>query len=57
MKVKGSTYFLMILMLIMLVVIGLAVRMKYFESKLLPFVISGLILVLAVVQLRKGIAG
>ena len=47
MKIRDSSYFLMVIMVVMLVVIILSLRMEYFESKLLPLVICGVVFVLA----------
>ena len=55
MKMRGSSYFYIVIMVIMLVIIGLSLRMEYIESKLLPLIIGGLIFVLAAVGLRREI--
>lgn len=55
MKIRGSSYFYIVIMVIMLVVIGLSLGMEYFESKLLPLIIGGIVFVLAAVGLRKEI--
>ena len=58
MKIKGSSYFFMVIMVIMLVVIGLSLRMEYFESKLLPLVIGSAVFVLSAIGLwREILAG
>ena len=58
MKIKGSSYFFMVIMAFMLVAIGLSLRMEYFESKLLPLVIGGAVFVLSAIGLwREILAG
>lgn len=53
MKIRGISYFFIIIMTIMLAVIGLSLRMEYFESKLLPLIIGSMIFILAAIELRK----
>ncbi len=55
MKIRGSSYFLIVIMIIMLVIIGLSLRMEYFESKLLPLVIGSAVFVLAAIGLGREI--
>ena len=61
MKIKGSSYFLIVIMIVMLVIIGFSLRMEYFESKLLPLVISSAVFVLAAIglgrEIKAGIKG
>ncbi len=61
MKIKGSSYFLIVIIIVMLVIIGFSLRMEYFESKLLPLVISSAVFVLAVIglgrEIKAGIRG
>ena len=61
MKFKGNSYFLIVIMAVMLVIIGFSLRMEYFESKLLPLVISSAVFVLAatglVRELKTGVKG
>lgn len=56
MKVRGSSYFLIAIMVIMLVVIGLSLRMEYPEPKLLPIVVAAAVLALASLQLRSELS-
>ncbi len=55
MKIKGSSYFLIVIILIMLVTIVASLRMEDFESKFLPLTFASLILVLAVMRLWREI--
>lgn len=55
MKLKGSSYFLIFIMVSMLVVIIASLRMEYYESKLLPLLISGVVFILAGMGLRNEI--
>ena len=55
MKIKGSSYFFIVIMVIMLVIIGFSLRMEHFESKLLPLVISSAVLILSAIGLGRGI--
>lgn len=52
-KVKGSSYFLLVIMAVMLLVVGSSLRMVYFKSKLLPIVVGSIVFILAAVELRK----
>ncbi|MBI4185932.1 MAG: tripartite tricarboxylate transporter TctB family protein [Chloroflexi bacterium] len=56
MKLRGSSYLYPVIMAIALAVIGLALPMKYPESKLLPLLISSLVFVLSGIGLWKGIS-
>jgi len=55
MKIRGVSYFYILIIVIMLLVMGLSLRMPYFESKLIPLVVSGLIFILAAIALRRQI--
>ena len=55
MKMKSSTYFLMLLMAVMLVVMVLSLNMEYLTSKLLPLTVSGIVFVLGAIQLAKEV--
>ena len=55
MKLRGSSYFFIVIMVIMLVIIGLSLRMEHFESKLLPLIIGTAVLILAVIGLGREI--
>ena len=55
MKMRGISYFYLIIMVIMLVIIGLSLRMEYFASKLLPLVFSSTVFVLAAIGLGREI--
>ena len=57
MKIRGNSYFLMVIMVIMLVAIVISLRMEYRVSKLLPLVIGSSVLVLAAVGLWRDIKG
>ncbi len=50
---KASSYFLIAIMAIMLVIIGFSLRMEYRTSKLLPLTVGGIVFVLAAIQLGK----
>ncbi len=54
-KMQGSSWFLVVIIAVMLAVIVLSLRMEYLESKLLPLIISGAVLVLAAIRLGKEI--
>ena len=41
-------------MVLMLIIIGNALTMQYFSSKMLPLIISGAIFILAAIQLSRG---
>ena len=56
MKVKGSSYFYIVIMGVMLFVIATALMMEYFESKLLPLVIGGAVFILAAIGLSSEIS-
>ena len=53
MRIKASSYFLIAIMLIMLVVIGLSLRMESLTSELLPLVVGVIVFVLAAIELGK----
>ncbi len=55
MKLRGSSYFLILIMVVMLVAIGAALRMEYFASKLLPLLVGSLVFVLAAIELGRVI--
>ncbi len=55
MKLKGSAYFLIFVLLVMLVIIVSAIRMEYFEAKLLPLLVGSVVFILAAVRLRAEI--
>jgi len=55
MKISGSAYFFIVIMVIILVIIGLSLRMEHFESKLLPLVIGTAVFVLAAIGLGREI--
>jgi hypothetical protein len=55
MKMRGNSYFLMVIMAIMLVIVGSSLRMDYFKSKLLPILIGSIVFVLAAVALKQEI--
>ena len=55
MKVRGVSYFLITIMVIMLVIIGFSATMAHFESKLLPMVISSAVFVLAAIGLWREV--
>lgn len=50
-KISGSAYFYIVIMVLTLVIIGLSLGMKYFDSKLLPLIIGGAVFVLAAIGL------
>ncbi len=53
MKLRGSSYFLILIMVIMLVAIIAALRMEYFASKLLPVLVGSLVFILATIELGR----
>jgi len=55
-KLSGSSYSLIIIMVVMLVIIGLSLRLHYVASKVLPVGVSIIVFVLAAVELWKGIS-
>jgi hypothetical protein len=54
-KLSGSAYSYILIIVAMLVVIGVSLKMQYFASRLLPFLIGSIVLVLAAVALLKEI--
>ena len=56
MKIRGSSYFFITLMVIMVVIIGLSLRMEHFETKLLPLVIGSAVFVLSAIGLWREIS-
>ena len=55
MKITGNSYFLIVIMVLMLVMINLSLRMEYFTSKLLPLLISIIVFILAAIGLVQDI--
>ncbi|MFC1980600.1 tripartite tricarboxylate transporter TctB family protein [Chloroflexota bacterium] len=55
MKLRGSSYFLIIVMAVILAVIIISLRMEHLESKLLPLIFSSIAFILAGVALRSEI--
>lgn len=51
MKVKGSSYFLMVIMLVALFVIGWSVTTEHPQARLLPLLISSSLIILAIIGL------
>lgn len=47
MKMRGSSYFFIAIILVSLAFIGRSLGMEYFQSKLLPLVVGGIVLVLS----------
>lgn len=56
MKIKGSSYFYIAIMVVMLVIIGSSLSMKYFESRLLPLVVGSAVFALSAIGLWREIA-
>lgn len=56
MKMRGSSYSFIVIMVIMLVVIGLSLGFEYIESKLLPIVISSGVFILSAIGLWREIS-
>lgn len=52
-KLRGSSYSLIFVIVVMLAIIGLSLRLEYFASKLLPLLIGSIVLVLAVIALAR----
>jgi len=50
-KLSGSSYSLIVLLIVMLVIIGLSMRLEYLASKLLPVLISSIVFILAFIAL------
>jgi hypothetical protein len=50
---RGRSYFLIVIMAIMLVIIISSLRMDYFKSKLLPILVSSFVFILAAVELKR----
>ena len=57
MKSRGNFYFLIFVIVAMLAVFILSALQKYYESKLLPMIISGIVLILAGIGLGREMAG
>jgi len=57
MKIRGSTYFLMLILAVTLFVIISSLTMESFSSKLLPLVIGGATFILAALQFAGEIKG
>ena len=55
MKMRGSSYFYIVIMVVMLIAIGLSLNMEHIESKLLPLLIGGTVFVLATIGLVREI--
>ena len=49
MKVTGGVYFVLIIIALMLAVIVISVRMEYTEAKVLPLIMGGGVLILALI--------
>ncbi len=54
-KLSGSSYSLILVMVVMLALIGLSLRLEYFASKLLPLLMGSTVLLLAVIALAREI--
>jgi len=54
-KIKANSYIVMGIMAIALIAILSSLGMEQWKSKLLPLIMSGLILILGVIELRTGI--
>jgi hypothetical protein len=50
-KLSGSSYSLIVVLVVMLAVIGLSLKLEYFASKFLPLLIGSVIFVLALIAL------
>ena len=57
MKIRGSTYFLMLILAVTLFVIISSLTMESFSSKLLPLVIGGATFILAALQFAGELKG
>ena len=55
MKITGNSYFLIVIMVLMLVMINLSLRMEYFTSKLLPLLVGIIVFILAAIGLVQDI--
>lgn len=55
MKMRGNSYFLIVIMAIMLVIIYSSLQMHYFTSKLLPIIVSSIVFIIAALALKKEI--
>mgnify|MGYP001218270512 CR=1 FL=1 len=56
MKIKGNSYFLIVIMVLMAVVVSLSLRMEYFTSKLLPLLVGIIVFILAAIGLVQDIS-
>ena len=55
MKIKGSSYFFIVIMATMLAVIILSLTLEYFASKLMPLLIGSIVFILAAIGLGREI--
>ncbi len=57
MRIKAGVYSIVFVLILMLYVIGASLRYRYWEAKLLPLVIAGIIFALALIQLINWFRG
>ncbi len=57
MRIKAGFYSIVFILILMLFVIGTSVRYRYWEAKLSPLIIAGIIFVLALIQLINWFRG
>ncbi len=55
MKKKGIIYVYIVIMVFALVILGLSVGAEYFRFKLIPLIVSGFVLILSAIGLRREI--
>ena len=55
MRITGNSYFLIVIMVAMLAIIGLALMMEYAASKLLPLILGSIVFILAGIGLAREI--
>ena len=54
-KLSGSSYSLILVIVVMLAFIGLSLKLEYFASKLLPLLMGSIVLLLAIIALAREI--
>lgn len=54
-KLRGSSYSLIFVLVVMVAFIGLSLKLEYFASKLLPLLMSNIVLLLGVIALAREI--
>ena len=57
MRLKPSTYFVLIIMAVMMAVIGKALTFRYYQTALLPVLVGSLVFILAAIQVGRETLG